>query len=224
MKIGDKVRFVSEVGGGVVSGFQGKDLVLVRDEDGFDIPMLSRELVVIGDNVSEMNIPRPTPKQEVEEPGERHVAFKPKPQERRGGDLLNVYLGFIPSGADGDTFRCYVVNDSNYFLQVLLLSYENASCLCRFMATLEPNTKQMAEEFGRQQLAGLERLRVQLLAYKTDKAFLPKPALSVELRLDTVKFYKPHAFRPTPFFKATALLVDVVRNDRPQGRHGKAED
>ena len=30
MKIGDKVRFLSEIGGGIVSGFQGKDIVLVR--------------------------------------------------------------------------------------------------------------------------------------------------------------------------------------------------
>ena len=47
MKIGDKVRFLSEVGGGVVSGFQSKDIVLVRDEDGFDIPMPVRECVVV---------------------------------------------------------------------------------------------------------------------------------------------------------------------------------
>ena len=26
MKIGDKVRFLSEVGGGIVTGFQGKDI------------------------------------------------------------------------------------------------------------------------------------------------------------------------------------------------------
>jgi queuine/archaeosine tRNA-ribosyltransferase len=47
MKIGDKVRFLSEVGGGTVKGFQGKDIVLVEDADGFDIPMLLRECVVI---------------------------------------------------------------------------------------------------------------------------------------------------------------------------------
>ena len=33
MKIGDKVRFLSEIGGGIVSGFQGKDIVLVQDTD-----------------------------------------------------------------------------------------------------------------------------------------------------------------------------------------------
>ena len=36
MKIGDKVRFLSEVGGGIVTGFQGKDIALVEDTDGFD--------------------------------------------------------------------------------------------------------------------------------------------------------------------------------------------
>ena len=31
MKIGDKVRFLSEVGGGIVTGFQGKDTRVCRD-------------------------------------------------------------------------------------------------------------------------------------------------------------------------------------------------
>ena len=40
MKIGDKVRFLSETGGGKIAGFQGKNIVLVEDEDGFQIPCL----------------------------------------------------------------------------------------------------------------------------------------------------------------------------------------
>ena len=47
MKIGDKVRFLSEVGGGIVKGFRGKDIVLVEDADGFDIPMQIRECGVV---------------------------------------------------------------------------------------------------------------------------------------------------------------------------------
>ena len=37
MKIGDKVRFIYEKGGGVVTGFRGKDIVLVEDADGIFI-------------------------------------------------------------------------------------------------------------------------------------------------------------------------------------------
>ena len=50
MKIGDKVRFLNEVGGGTVAGFQGKDIVIVQDADGFDIPVLMSECVVIETN------------------------------------------------------------------------------------------------------------------------------------------------------------------------------
>lgn len=47
MNIGDKVRFLNAVGGGRITGFQGKDLVLVTDEDGFEVPTLRTEVVVV---------------------------------------------------------------------------------------------------------------------------------------------------------------------------------
>ena len=47
MKIGDKVKFLSETGGGKIAGFQGKNIVLVEDEDGFQIPTPVNEVVVV---------------------------------------------------------------------------------------------------------------------------------------------------------------------------------
>lgn len=47
MKIGDQVRFLSETGGGKVAGFQGENIVLVEDEDGFRIPTAINEVVVV---------------------------------------------------------------------------------------------------------------------------------------------------------------------------------
>lgn len=47
MKIGDQVSFLSETGGGRVAGFKGKDIVLVEDEDGFQIPTSIHDVVVI---------------------------------------------------------------------------------------------------------------------------------------------------------------------------------
>ena len=47
MKIGDKVRFLSETGGGKVAGFQGNSIVLVEDDDGFQIPTAITDVVVV---------------------------------------------------------------------------------------------------------------------------------------------------------------------------------
>ena len=50
MKKGDKVRFLNEKGGGIITGFSGKDIVLVEDQDGFEIPFRMNEVVVIESN------------------------------------------------------------------------------------------------------------------------------------------------------------------------------
>ena len=47
MNIGDKVCFLNAAGDGIIVGFQGKDLVLVCDDDGFEIATLRSEIVVI---------------------------------------------------------------------------------------------------------------------------------------------------------------------------------
>ena len=49
MKIGDKVRFLDTEGGGIVKGFDSKGLVMVEDEDGFEIPTLASQCVVVSE-------------------------------------------------------------------------------------------------------------------------------------------------------------------------------
>lgn len=51
MQIGDKVRFLDDVGGGIIAGFQGKNIALVEDADGFQIPAPINKLVVIEEAV-----------------------------------------------------------------------------------------------------------------------------------------------------------------------------
>lgn len=228
MKIGDKVRFLSEVGGGRISGFQGKDMVLVEDEDGFDIPMLRSQVVVI--DTDDYNIAKvhtiDTPKSETKkaivdeeeiEPADLPITYKAKPQERKGGDLLNVYLAFVPNNVkemSTTRFEAYIVNDSNYYVQVLYLSAKDSGWRTRFCAVIEPNSKEFVEDFDRSLLNDIERVCIQTLAWKQDKEFQLKPALSTELRLDTTKFYKLHTFQPNEFFRDPNWTVPVVRDDK----------
>jgi len=226
MKIGDKVRFLSEVGGGIVKGFQGKDIVLVEDEDGFDIPMLIRECVVI--ETDDYNIKRKpaAPKPEVKKEEERPVTFRQP--ERKGGDVLNVMLGFVPQDVKAmstTAFDAYLINDSNYTVVFTYLTAEGHNWRVRNHGTVAPNTKYFIEEFEKNILNELEHVAVQLLAFKDDKSFLLKPAVSVELRIDTVKFYKLHTFRESLFFEEPSLIYDIVKDDAPARQSFfKAED
>lgn len=228
MKIGDKVRFLSEVGGGRVSGFQGKDIVLVEDEDGFDVPMRITEVVVIGEedydtrHVVEMKQKQkaqsavPRVEEEETEPADRPIAFRAKPEERKGGDKLSAFLAFVPMNVKELTqtrFESYLINDSNYYLHYTLLSAEGLAYSVRATGEVEPNTKAFIEEFGREDLQGLEHLCVQMLAYKRDKHFMLKPPVNVPLRIDGVKFYKLHTFEENDFFEEPALIYTIIEND-----------
>lgn len=53
MQIGDKVRFLDEVGGGRVTRFQSKMIAMVEDADGFEVPMPVNKLVVVEQAVKE---------------------------------------------------------------------------------------------------------------------------------------------------------------------------
>ena len=229
MKIGDQVRFLSEVGGGRVSGFQGKNIVLVEDEDGFEIPMLVQDVVVVGneeyDNSKVNTIEREKPlsktpikAREQENNEEKPITFKPKPLERREGERLNLYLSFLPADIkeiSSTGFESYLVNDSNYYMQVSLLSAEGASWHLRFCGVLEPNSKLFVEAFDRLQVNDLEHLCVQAIAWKQDKPFQLKPAITTELRLNLTKFYKLHVFHPNEFFGEPNWTEDIIRDDKP---------
>ena len=244
MKIGDKVRFLSEVGGGVVTGVQEKDIVLVEDADGFDIPMPVRECVVI--ETDDYNVPTPAARAakkrlenqsaartdaatteasssalgsgwKAEHPVKPQVSVYRQP-EVKGGDVLNVYLAFVPEdikAVSTTPFEAYLVNDSNYYMYYTYLSAEGKSWTTRSHGLLEPNTKFLLEEFEKSELNDREHVAVQLVAFKEKRAFAMKPAGNVEIRIDTVKFYKLHTFRQTDFFETPALMYDVVKNDLP---------
>lgn len=237
MKIGDKVRFLSESGGGVIAGFQGKNIVLVEDEDGFQIPTPINDVIqVIDDDYSTgkvvgSTLPKPTsvknalnssaPDSEEEpiddDPSTKEITFRAPAKERKGGNLLSCYLAFVPMDMKDMThtrFESYFVNDSNYYVRFTYLSAEGNSWKLKSSMEVEPNTKEFIEEFGKEDLNDLGHVAIQLLSYKRDKSFMLKPTIDVQFRIDTVKFYKLHTFQENDFFELPALLYTIVENDK----------
>ena len=163
MKIGDKVVFLNESGGGVVAGFKGTGIVMIEDTDGFQIPMSVKDVVVVDDNndysSSRAVEGRKTEKSSGSTPNvergraqsytntsetcHKESTTHQKPMEREGGDKLNVYLAFAPidSRNIGNTsFECYLVNDSNFYVYFTFLVAEGSRWTLRHKNEVEPNT------------------------------------------------------------------------------------
>ncbi len=229
LKIGDKVRFLNSVGGGTVTAFRGKEQVLVEDKDGFEIPVLFSECVVINEAKTQPESANPEsytlrvtskvkPKEIPVEPKKVEPVVAPF-IETPLGERLNVSLAFLavePKEFVQTPFESYLINESNYYLYFNYMSCQNNSWKSRFHGLIEPDTKLFLEEFPKSELNELEHFCFQLIAFKEKKPFFLKNAITVELRLDTVKFYKLHCFTQNKFFDEDALIVPLVMNDVPE--------
>ena len=241
LDIGGRVRFLNNVGGGVVKAFRGKDQVLVEDEDGFDVPVLITECVVVGEADRRMENKEPKPyippskipvnvsgtnnktEAQIVEKGmpvknatgeTKHIdyTFKETPQ----GERLNLTLAFLPVEPQSfmqSPFESYLINESNYYLYFNYMSCNNNSWISRYHGLIEPDTKIFIEEFEKSEINELEHICIQMIAFKKGKTFSLKNTMSVELRLDTVKFYKLHCFTKNNSFDEDALIFPLIIND-----------
>ena len=121
VKIGDKVRYLNSVGGGVVTRFQSKDIVLVEEEDGFETPCLVSQVVVVQetnkynfpveDPIKEINNKKSSKGQSVEVMPEEVEEEIKVPEytwneryETPDGEQLTIYLAFVPKDINNFLF------------------------------------------------------------------------------------------------------------------------
>lgn len=220
LTIGDTVRFLNTVGGGIVKGFRNKQVVIVEDEHGFDVPVLISECVVVqpAGNEKLTQLPQSAPRLNppVEEKKEEEPA-----EETPEGEKITACLAWLPmdiKNLSSTTYECYFVNDSNYYLFLNYMSREESSLRIRYSGLIEPNTKIFLEELEKGDLNEIERITIQFIAFKRNKPFNEKPPCSVALRIDTVKFYKLHSFHENDYFEDDALTCFVIRNDIPEDK------
>ncbi len=216
------MRFLNATGGGVVSKIVSRDMVMVTDDDGFDVPTLARECVVV-ETATTVHTHEKKPEKKIETLDDFVEAEKSAdeyvPQEEtEGGDALNVLLAFIPQNEkvlSNTDFDAYLVNDSNYYLSYSIAAAVGTNYASKSVGFIQPNTKILLQEVRKDELSDWEGLRIQLLALKQGKSYLLKPAYDVPLKVNAVKFYKLHSFVENDYFDEDALLFPIVKDDVP---------
>ncbi len=231
-KVGDRVRFLNAVGGGIVARVDGS-MLYVEDEDGFLTPAFDRECVVVAD-------PKPHVPSGVVAETDRHrsavVAETPlhvampspavqdeKFHETPEGEKLNVTLAFDPLDIrqlSSTTWDVVLVNDSNYYLSVSLMCRGAGDESWTFLraTSVEPATQVRLVELDSADIPALDFVAVQYIAYKTDRSFSMKQPASVELKIDTTKFFKLHCYKDNPYFDNDVIALEIVQDDVPAGK------
>lgn len=240
VKIGDTVRFLNAVGGGVVTRIEGK--VAYVEDDGFETPVLTNEIVVVlpagheqpkggpklffdqkaFDAGKNRGAESPKETKEIPAPGlPDKVEASEKPEETRYGNRLNIALAFEPSAIrtlDRSDFTAVLVNDSNYYLLFTFLrrSADDRGWHTVYAGEVAPNELIDMAVLHHGELNDYEKVALQYVAFKKEKEFEMKTPAFISRRLDLTKFFKLHNFRPGIYFDAPVMEISLVKDDAAQ--------
>lgn len=213
IKIGDKVKFLNDVGGGIVTGFIGKNMVNVENEDGFEVPYAVSELLNVddpalnkGNNTAVNNLPEEVSQPDVEE--------EPKGMIIKGKESPDFYFCFVPEDAKNPlagNIEMYLVNDSNFTLLYRYVHFFDNKYHTVTHGTMPPNAKEVLENIGQHDLSELPEYYFQLIYFKEEDTAW-NPPVSKKIKVNPVKFYKEKSFQPSPFFERNALVFQITEN------------
>ena len=234
MKVGDTVRYLNAVGGGRITRIEGQ--IAYVDEDGFETPVLLKEIVVVmpaGHDASKGG-PKMMFDQKAFDAGRSETLRMPDPapakpaaqtpslpvEETAHGEKMNLVLAFEPSDTRNlaaARFNCVLVNDSNYFLDFTFLGRADGERGWNliFRGEVAPNELIDLASYTHDTLGLIEKVAVQAVAFKKGKEFSLKSPVSVNRKLDLTKFHKLHCFRASLYFDTPVLEFPIISNDNP---------
>jgi len=144
MKIGDRVKFLNDTGGGIITRFLEPDKVLVKIEEGFEVPTMLNQLIPDSDEKQDLyhekkNAPKSNSLGEmalIRNPGDNSM-IEMKPVKKNSG---KVYLAFTHEGNPFNTITSFI-NDTNYNIYYVVGIRKMEQQLFKYSGSLEPNTK-----------------------------------------------------------------------------------
>ncbi len=222
LRIGDKVRFLNEVGGGRITSVINKDMVNVETEDGFEVPTRINNLIVISsaDVYEKSGHTRNTilpPKQNIPaekkpvKPAEPWFTDKNQNPAKEEPQFLFALVPEVPSNPPTGNISMYLINNCNdtllfRFAQKTKYNYETVMA-----GSLSPNSKIYLGQIKPEMIADLPVYCFQLINFRKRTKALGS-IVQKEITLSAVKFYKPNSFTVTKLFKEPIMVFQINEN------------
>lgn len=210
LKIGDRVRFLNETGGGCVKRFLDNQMVEVETQDGWAIPYLSSELIVIPEDTNKAPYKA--------EPNPAVVKRKLGGGSKVTADNSNytVLLLAVRDAADDGGFlgvRWYVVNDSEFTLRFAFYQEDDSGVFVIENDELEPGQKMFLQELPLEELARIKGFHIQGLLTNSDTNVIP-PLISRNVQYNTKKFNTQGSYTQNDYLHENAIIFDVTISAR----------
>jgi len=214
IKVGDKVKFLNDVGGGVVTSFINKNTVNVEGDDGFEVPFPINQLVNV--SAPELNVGTtatvtiPEATESTTEP----VFLEPSGEIINGKNSPDFYFCFVPGDSKNPLageIEMYLVNDSNF---TVLYTYSHINVKGVEMVgqgTVKSNSRAKIDALVQAELSDIPDYGFQIIYFKNTDSEWNQPVVK-KFRVNPVKFYKESTFQSNSYFRKKALVLQITPN------------
>jgi hypothetical protein len=221
-KVGDKVKFLNESGGGVVSRIISPGMVSVAIEDGFEIPVVISELLKI-----EVDAPADSPKHQFHEDYNIEINKNQDAATDQTDEfnvpLLNhpakgviqegVYFAFIPHDQKWlitGLIDIYLVNHTSYDLLYSLFLEKEAGGYNGFdYGSVIPSSMHLLETAERDKVGQWEKGVIQVLFHTDKDNKILNPGNS-SFRVRPSRFYQEGSYKDSAIIEGKSILISLL--------------
>jgi hypothetical protein len=221
---GDRVKFLNDTGGGIISRVRDAKMVIVETEDGFEIPVPASELILVEkskdqDLTGAGSFKRTDSRNE--NVGKNRQEDEPVMDMQSIGELdedspglpeRNLLLALSGNERSGE-LEAWLINDSGLnVLYVMLLKQDDLYTNIK-TGLIEADTKIFIANISREQINSFISLRLQAVFFRKG-TYDPVPPSQMEYALDPAEIFAAGSFVINDFFDEKAKIIPMISDAR----------
>ncbi len=210
IKVGDRIRFLNDVGGGRVKRLLYNQMVEIHTDDGWDVPSLISELVIIPDD------PDHEPyKAESNPVVEKKV--KNKNQINSDHEEFRVFILAVQNHESDNNvafsgLKWYLVNDSSCKMKFAFYQLDDNNITLVEEDELEAGTKMLLQDLSLPELSLLKGFQIQGFLSNSEFSKIP-PLIGKYIPLNVKKFASAGAYTENDYLHEPAIVFNAILSE-----------
>jgi hypothetical protein len=215
-KLGDRVSFLNDKGGGIISKIVDNEIVHVTIEDGFEIPVMAKELLKTGTAELTDDISR----------AHQNILAKSQQESVYSEDMLPLYIShnnpdqrpeglyfcFVPQIQENPlsgSLELYLINHTKYHSVFSLFLNHSGDYHGTEYGFIEPESRLLLATIGRSEIEKWANALWQSVFFMEDKCS-PIAPFSGLINFRPIKLYKEESFQFESLLRKNAFFVQVA--------------
>lgn len=218
LRIGEKVKFLNDTSKGIITGFVNEKTVLVKIEEGFEVPVLKDEIIPTGDSIeySESFLMQGGETNN-DQGDEENLTFiesnnSETPDEQRNQIINIAYIHAAHTEDDSPGFEMYLVNDGPYHIYYNLGKQKAGNVNFISGEKLEADTKILIRDGDINELDALgKKFRFHCIFFK-DGIYRFLVPFNTIIDLSSVDLLQRKYYKENEYFDEEAVIIPVYSN------------